>query len=133
MKLGEALLERDNLEQRLERLEARLRDDHDEGRPLAHLREELQRTANRWRDLRIAITWTQQQVAVGGLPLGTYLIRQEVMQRLANIMQGVDREQEDALLESVHEDSKVFETAIWLIDLQVPSIKAPEDKSKEEE
>ena len=70
---------------------------------------------------------------MAGLPLGAYLIRQETMQRLADIVRGVDREQEDALLESAHEDSKVFETAVWLIDLQVPSVKVPEDKSEKEE
>jgi len=134
VKLGEALLERDHLKQRLDLLEARLRDDHAKGRPLAHLREELQRTANRWRDLEIAIAWTEQQVAISGLPLGAYLIRQEAVQRLSAIMKGVDREKEDELLESAHADTKVFEAAIWLIDLQVPGIKtAPEDKSQEEE
>ena len=133
MKLGEALLERDNLKQRLDLLEARLRDDHEEGRPLTHLREELQRTANRWRDLQIAIAWTEQQVAISGIPLGAYLIRQEVMQRLADAVKGLDREKEDELLDAVHADSKVFETAIWLIDLQVPGVKVPEDKSEEEE
>jgi len=134
VKLGEALLERDHLKQRLDLLEERLRDDNAEGRPLSHLREELQRTANRWRDLEIAIAWTEQQVAISGLPLGAYLIRQEVVQRLSNIMKGVDREKEDELLESIQSDTKIFEAAIWLIDLQVPGIKtAPEDKSEEEE
>ncbi len=133
MKLGEALLERDNLKQRLDLLEARLRDDHAEGRPLTHLREELQRTANRWRDLQIAIAWTEQQVAISGIPLGAYLIRQEVMQRLADAVKGLDREKEDELLDAAHADNKVFETAIWLIDLQVPGVKVPEDKSEEEE
>lgn len=134
MKLGEALLERDNLKQRLQLLEARLRDDHAEGRPLIHLREELQRTANRWRDLEIAIAWTKQQVAIAGLPLGAYALRREVIQRLADIMKEVDREKEDELLEAAHTDDKVFQAAIWLVDLQVPGVnKAPEDTPQEEE
>ena len=134
MRLGEALLERDHLKQLLDLLEARVRDEHREGRPLTHLREELQRTANRWRDLEIAIAWTKQQVAISGLPLGAYLLRREVLQRLAVIMEGIDREKETELLEAAHADNKVFQTAAWLIDLQVPVIKtAPEDKPDEEE
>jgi len=134
VKLGEALLERDHLKQLLDLLEARVRDDHAEGRPLTHLREELQRTANRWRDLEIAIAWTKQQVAISGLPLGAYMLRKEVLQRLAVIMQGVDREKESELLEAAHADDKVFQTAAWLIDLQVPGIKTePEDKSDKED
>ena len=133
MKLGEALLERDHLKQLLDLLEARVRDDHHEGCPLTHLREELQRTANRWRDLEIAIAWTEQQVAISGLPLGAYLIRQKVIQRLSDIMKGIDREKEDELLEAAHADNKVFKAAIWLIDLQVPSIKVPKENSEAEE
>ena len=133
MKLGEALVERDHLKQRLDLLEARLRDDHGQARPGTHLRQELQLTANRWRDLEVAIAWTEQRVAVLGLPLGTYRIRQEVMQRLANIVKGLDPEKEDELLEAVHADNKVFQSAVWLIDLQVPVVQESEDKDKEEE
>ena len=133
MKLGEALLERDHLKQRLDLLETRLKDDHAERRPLAHLREEIQRTANRWRDLEIAISWTEQQVAIAGLSLGSYSIRQEVSQRLAEIMEPVEREKADEFLESAHADGKLVETAAWVIDLQVPSIKVPEENSETEE
>ena len=133
MKLGEALLERDQLKHRLDLLEKRLKDDHVEGRPLSHLREELQRAANRWRDLEIAIAWTEQQVAIAGLSLGSYGIRQEVSQRLAEIMEPIDREKADALLEAVHADGKLIETAAWVVDLQVPSIEVPEENSETEE
>ncbi len=134
MKLGEALLEQDYLKQRLDLLGARLKDDHSEGRPLTHLKEELQRTANRWRDLEIAIAWTKQQMTIAGLTLGSYLIRQKVVQHLAAVLKNIDRDREDALLESAHADNKMFNAAIWLIDLQVPGIRTvPEDKSEEEE
>ncbi len=134
MKLGEAILERDKNKHRLELLEARIREDNEEGRPLSHLREEIQRTANRWRDLEISIAWTKQQVAIAGLSLGSYIIRQEVLERLADIMESVDQEKADEFLEAAHADLTVVATAVWLIDLQVPSIKpVPEENSETEE
>ncbi len=134
MKLGEAILERDKNKHRLELLEARIRDDSEVGRPLSHLLEEIQRTANRWRDLEISVAWTKQQVAIAGLSLGSYIIRQEVLQRLADILESVDREKADEYLEAAHADSTVVATAIWLVDLQVPSIKpVPEENSETEE
>ena len=134
MRLGEALLERDHLKQRLDLLEARVRDDYERGLPLLLVGEELQSTANRWRDLEIAIAWTNQQVAISGLPLGAYLVRKEVLQRLAAIVKGVHGEKENEFLEAAHADDKVFQVASWLIDLQVPGIKtAPENKSEKEE
>ncbi len=133
MKLGEAILERDKNKHRLDLLEARIREDNDGGRPLSHLREEIQRTGNRWRDLEISITWTQQQVAIGGLSLGSYSIRQKVLQRLADVMESVDREKADEFLESAHADAIVIATAVWLIDLQVPSITPVPEKNSETE
>jgi hypothetical protein len=132
--LGEAILERDHLKRRLDLLEARLRDEHGKGGPLSHLREEIQRTANRWRDLKIAISWTEQQMAIDGLSLGSYRIRQEVLQRVAEIMEPADREKADELLEAAYADGKLIETAAWVIDLQVPSLKAvPEENPETEE
>ena len=134
MRLGEAILERDKNIQRLELLEARVREDYEAGRALSHLREEIQRTANRWRDLEISIAWTKQQVAIAGLSLGSYIIRQNVLQRLSDIMEHVDREKADEFLEAAHADACVVETAVWLVDLQVPSITAvPEETSEPEE
>jgi len=66
MKLGEAMLEREHLKQQLDLLGSRLLQDHEGGRPLTHIREKIQYTANRWRDLEIAIDWTEQQVAIAG-------------------------------------------------------------------
>jgi hypothetical protein len=133
LKLGEAILEKEHLKQHLDLLEARLRDDHEKGSPLAHLREELQRTANRWRDLQIAISWTEQQVAIGGLSLGSYYIRRRVLEVLGKIMEPVDREKADEYLDAAYEDNKLIEAAIWFVDLQVPSIKAPHENSETEE
>ena len=133
MKLGAAILERDKNKQRLELLETRVREDYEAGRPLPHLREEIQRTANRWRDLEISIAWTKQQVAIRGLSLGSYIIRQEVLQRLADIIEPVDREKADEFLEAAHADTTVVETAIWLVDLQVPSIASASEENSETE
>lgn len=128
MKLGEALLERDHLKQLLMLLESHLREDNEQGRPLTHIKEELHRIANRWRDLEIAISWTQQQVAIAGLPLGAYVVRKKVLQRLADILKDIDREKEKQLLDAVYADSKVYQTAVWLIDLQIPAITKEEEK-----
>lgn len=133
MRLGEAILERDHLKRHLELLESRLRDDHEGGRPLTHLREEIQSTADRWRVLEIAIAWTEQQVVVAGLPLGSYIVRQRVLRRLAEIMEPVDREKADGFLNASHADNKLIETVVWVIDLQVPVIPAPKENSETEE
>lgn len=133
MKLGEAILERDHLKSRLELLESRLKHDYDEGRPLTHLREEIQHTANRWRDLEMSVAWTEQQVAIADQVLGAYRTRQKVLRRLAEIIEPVDREKADDLLNAAHTDNKVVQTAIWLVDLQVPSVKEPVPNSETEE
>jgi len=133
MKLGEAMLEREHLKQQLDLLGSRLLQDHEGGRPLTHIREKIQYTANRWRDLEIAIDWTEQQVAIADRSLGSYIVRQKILGRLSEIMEPVDREKADQLLEASHADNKVIETAVWLVDLQVPGIKASEEDPEAEE
>lgn len=133
MRLGEAILERDYLKERLELLGSRLTQDSDRGKPLTHLREEIQYTANRWKDLEIAISWTEQQVAIADQVLGAYRTRQKVFHTLAEIIEDTDREKADDFLAAAHTDGKVIATAIWLVDLQAPSIKEPVPNSEAKE
>lgn len=132
MKLGEAILERDLLEERLQLLESRLAHDTEQGRPLAHLQEELQRTANQVRDLEIAVSWTEQQVTLGGLPLAAYRIKSKTLKRVARAIEDSNRERADDLLELANADNKVLQAAIWLIDLQVPKVEIGQPTNKEE-
>jgi len=133
MKLGEAILERDHLKQRLELLGSRLLQDYEDGRPLTHVREEINEVANRWKDLEVSIDWTAQQVTISDRVLGLYIVRQKILRRLSEIMEPVDGEKADEFLRSAHTDNTVVETAVWLIDLQVPGIKEPAQISETEE
>lgn len=135
MKLGEAILERDGLEERLRSLESRLLDDVQQGRPLGHLQDLFQRTANGVRDLSISIAWTENQVRLSGLPLSAYRIRVDMLRRLSVSMEKINREKADAFWESAHNDYKVLQAATWLVDLQVPKIEGTSGagEAKEEE
>lgn len=123
MKLGEALLERDLLNERLELLERRLSDDLKQGKPTAHLQEELQRTANQGRDIAISIDWTEQNSLLSSLPLGAYRIRARHFENLAAALEEANREKADEYWESANKDRRLVNAAIWLIDLKIPGSK----------
>lgn len=137
MKLGEAILEREHLEDLLERLESRLRRDTREGRPLNHILQEIERAANRRRDLRVAIEWTLQQVAISGATLGSYMAKGDQLQKVADILENVDspdlREKVDELLEAKKETDRLLEAVSWAQDLLIPDIKVPKSDTPEEE
>lgn len=135
MKLGESLLERDFLEAQLNRLKSRLAREVETGRPTAHLMEEMQRIAGFARDMEIAIRWTEQQVCLSGVPLAAYKIRVAHLLDLADAFEVANTERADKLREMAHKDRRVFEAALWLVDLQVPVISAPakENSTKEVE
>lgn len=137
MKLGEAILEREHLEDLLERLESRLRRDTREGRPLNHILQEIERTANRRRDLRVAIEWTLQQVAISGATLGSYMAKGDQLQKVADVLENVDspdlREKVDELLEAKKETDRLLEAVSWAQDLLIPDIKVPKSDGPEEE
>ncbi len=134
MKLAEAILERDALNQRLELLGLRLREDMEKGGVVSRLLEDLQHTANRLRDLDVAISWTKHQVAIVGINLTAYEIRQKNFARLASIMEKIDREKADNLVEASQNDNRVLQNAYWIADLQVPVMEeAPETESNTKE
>jgi hypothetical protein len=133
VKLGEAILERDGLEERLEVLEARVLRDNPQGRPSSQLLDELQHTANRVRDLNIAISWTENQNRLSDLPVVGYRIRIEMLKRLAKVLEEADPSKADELWASAHNNHKVVEAATWLIDLQVPTAPVGKSETKEVE
>lgn len=127
MKIGEAILERDYLEDRLDALGSRLSQDKQVGRPLGHLLEEIERTSNRLRDLQVALDWTHQSLTISQMPLGSYVAKKEQLSQVAEILRSVDspdlREKVDALLEAKKETERVINTVYWAHDLMVPEIK----------
>ncbi|MBD3260343.1 MAG: hypothetical protein GF334_01475 [Candidatus Altiarchaeales archaeon] len=135
MKIGEAVLEIEHLEQRLEVLQARMRNDHGQGRPLTYLLEKVESTANRLRDLQIATEWTYQNVVINKMPLGSYAAKREQIERLLEILESVDspdlREKIDELHEAKKEITRVINTVYWTYDLMLPEVKVP-NKSEEE-
>jgi len=135
MRLGEALLERSFLEEQLNRLKSRLAHEVEAGRPTSHLLDEMQRIAGFVRDMEIAINWTEQQVALSGVPLAAYKSRVKHLLGLADAMELANTERADKLRDAAHKDNRVFEAALWLVDLQVPVSSAPakENTTKEVE
>ncbi len=115
-------MEQDALNQRLELLGTRLRDDREKGGVLPRLLEDLQHTANRLRDLDVAISWTKHQVAIAGINLASYEIRKNNFRRLAEIMEKIDGEKADKLIEASQNDNRVLQNAYWIADLQVPAM-----------
>lgn len=128
MKLGEAILERDGLEERLKTLEIRVEYQYSKDASA-----DLQKTANRVRDLNIAVSWTESQVSLSGLPLSAYRHRIDMLRRLAKALESNDSEKADTLWESAHNDHKVLVAATWLVDLQIPKVDPAKPETKEVE
>jgi hypothetical protein len=137
MKLGEAIRRLDHLELHLERLGARLLDDHGEGRPLGHLTSEIETIANRARDLKASIDWTRQQIAVDGVPIGTYVAKREYLLKQADVLFEVStpdlRAKVDELVQAANEVDVIIQTVNWSVDLQVPEITVTEEEATPEE
>lgn len=135
MKIGEALLEIEFLDQRLDTLESRLLRDKEQGRPLGHNLQQIEQTAHRLRDLQIAVNWTHQHLAISQVPLGSYLTKKEQLERTARLLENVDspdlRERIDALHEAKKQTDRVINAVYWAYDLIIPDIKV--DTKPEEE
>lgn len=135
MKIGEALLEIEHLNRRLDALESRLLHDKEVGRPLGHLLQQIEGTAHRLRDLQIAVNWTHQHIAISQVPLGSYVSKSEQLERTARLLENVDspdlREKVDALQEAKNQTNRVVQAVYWAYDLLIPDVKV-EPKPKEE-
>ncbi len=138
MRLGEASLQLSQLEDRLERLGARLTRDISEGRPVTHIISEIEATANKMRDLKSAIEWSKQQLVVGGVPLGIYSIRREMLLKVANLLRAVEspeyRAKIDELVAAAQDTEVIIQTVNWSVDLQTPDLDliTGEEVTKEE-
>jgi len=137
MKLGEAIARLEHLELHLERLGSRLARDHEEGRPLNPILSELEAVANRARDIKASIDWTRQQIAVDGVPIGTYVAKRKYLFKMADILYEIGtpdtRAKVDELVQEANEVDVVIQTVNWSVDLQVPELSVPNDESTTEE
>ena len=133
MRLQEAILDRDRLNQSLELLQSRVNDDHRGGRVRPQELENIVQISNRLKDLDVAISWTKQRMVIAGLTLKAYQIRRDSFKRLAEIIETIDSSKADLFLESAHADNKVLENAYWLIDLQFPGVDQENPKEEEED
>jgi hypothetical protein len=131
MKLGEAIKERDCLEDRFYTLGWRLLSDREKYVAQDPDHEKLVSGANRLRDLKVAISWTEHASLVGDFPLMAYRIRADINRSLAQTFEGIENEKADALYDMADDDEKIIEKAVWLIDLQVPTF-SPEEEPEEE-
>ena len=132
MKLGEAILERDFLEELLERLGLRLQRDSTAGRPVNPTLLEIERSAKRRRDVQMSIDWTLQQLTIEGMTLGSYFSRVGQLEDLIDLLENADspdvREKVEDLLKAKKETEKLIETVKWAQDLLIPEIRIPEDQ-----
>jgi len=124
MKIGEAILERDHLNSRLDALEARLTSDLSKGRPLTHVLNEIEEAANRALAVQDALDWTLQHLSVSGKTLGAYLNKSEHLQRMADLLENADspdlRGQVDDFQEAKKATEVLVKTIYWAYDLQIP-------------
>lgn len=133
MKLGEAILERDGLERRLELLESRVASYAKTTLGANPLLDEIKRTANSVRDLDIAIAWTEHQASLSGLPLAAYRTRITSLKRLAKTMEiALDHQGADDCWQTAHHDHKVIQAAVWLVDLQIPPVPTEDEPEAKE-
>jgi len=138
LRLGEAILQLSRLEGRLERLGERLTIDIEEARPVAPIISEIEATSNRLRDLKSAIEWSQQQLSVGGVPLGIYSIRRDMLLKVAELLSAAQspdyRAKIDELLLAASDTETIIQTVNWSVDLQIPNSETPDEEntSKEE-
>ena len=137
MRLGEALTRLEHLELHLERLGSRLTSDHEEGRPLAPILSEVETVANRARDIKASIDWTRQQIAVDGIPIGTYVVKRDYLLKMADVLFEVNtpdlRAKVDELIQSANELDVIIQTVNWSVDLQVPELSVPTEETTPEE
>lgn len=136
MKIGEAVLERDHLNSRLDALEARLTADLTKGRPLAHIIKEVEEAANRVLALQDAIDWTLQHLSVSGKTLGAYLNKSDHLQRMSDLLENVDSPDLRGQVDDFHEAKKATEvlvqTIYWAYDLQIPEMTVSEEPEEED-
>jgi hypothetical protein len=136
MKIGEAVLERDHLNSRLDALEARLTADLSKGRPLTHIINEVEEAANRVLALQDAIDWTLQHLSVSGKTLGAYLNKSDHLQRLADLLENADspdlRDQVDEFQEARKVTEVLVQTIYWAYDLQIPEMTVSEEPEEED-
>ena len=138
MKLTEALFHIAALERKLEVLGSRVTTFCKEGRPAAPILEESTVTANRLRDLCSSVSWTREQVTYNGLTLGSYIIQRKTLQSLLDaaelsilspdVFKGYEEIQDQ-----INSLDLVIDSINSQVDVQVPGLSTPEEKSKEEE
>ena len=131
MLLGEAIQETLSLERLLTVLGSRLTSSNDSKQGLEPLREEIVSTANRLRDLTVAIGWTEQNVSVSGLPLAAYRTRGSIFLKLSEIFESTDSKESDKYRLQANQDMNLADKAIWFVDLQNPLAEKGEEPEEE--
>jgi len=126
LKIGEAVLERDSLDNQLNVLESRLTNDLDQGRPTTHIMEQIEQASSRMLDLQDALDWTMQHLSVRGEPLGAYLNKVDHMERVAALLENTSspelREKVDSIFIAKKATEIIIQTVYWGFDLQIPDI-----------
>jgi hypothetical protein len=136
LKIGEALLEKDHLNSRLDALVTRLRADLDKGRPVTHVVEEIDQASNRVLALQDSIDWTKQHLLVNDITLGSYKNKSDHYQRVADLLENVSSPDLRERIDSIHEAKKstdiLVQTIYWAYDLQIPG-QGSSEKPEEED
>jgi hypothetical protein len=91
----------------------------------------------RARDIKASIEWTRQQIAVDGIPIGTYVAKREYLLKAADLIFEVStpdmRAKVDELVQAANEVEVIIQTVNWSVDLQVPELSVPEEETTPEE
>ena len=136
MKIGEAFLEREHLNSRLDALESRLRDDLKHGRPVTHVIEEIDLASARALALQDAIDWTMQHLLVSNKALGAHVNKLNHYQRVADLLEEVAspdlRERVDQLYEAKKSTEVLIQTIKWAYDLQIPGEEVSDQPEEED-
>ncbi len=137
MKLTEALYHMSSLERKLDVLGSRITKLSSEERPVTPILKESTSVANRLRDLCSATSWTREQVTYNGLTLGSYIVQRKTMQALLDAVDlSILSPDVFSVYEGIQEEIDSLDLIINSIedkvDLQVPDVKPPEEKPKEE-
>jgi hypothetical protein len=135
VKIGEALLERDHLNNQLDALESRLANDLARGRPLDHIFEKIEQVSTRTLSLQDSIDWTMQHLAISKKPLGSYLNKADHLERVAALLENSSspelREKVDELHEAKKSTEILIQTIYWAYELQIPSIGVSEPEEED--
>jgi len=130
MKLGQAFLVREHLEEVLGALGSRITQEKALALPTDQTFSEYVSALEQLKDVEFAITYTENVSYVGGVPLSFFISRRDAQQRMLDLLKRVDiityKDKIIDLLNAIKADDEVLHVSSWSLDLQMPKLEASE-------